>query len=179
LRGWHIVETANLAIARDPGNITRFLQGLEHSNDTERFWNAQGLALAGPLPVDAVAILSRCLERERSDQVRCAIAEALAAAGRTDLALKGLADILQRETDTWSRLRALNVLTTLPPEQLAAIRALVVSAGQGKDNEYLQRAAQYLVLKIDGKYSPELRINVTPVAPRQAGPRKAIGDPQI
>lgn len=173
-----LIETAGLAITRNPKNIPHFVQGLDHASNAVRFWNIQGLVLAAPLPAEAGVALSRRLETERVDQVRCAIAEALAAAGQEDLALKTLADILQRDAGGWSQLRALNVMTVLPPAHLLPIRDAIEKLSQ-KNDEYISRASKYLLLRIDGQYAPEARIAGHPVAPQRMNPAKAIGNPQI
>lgn len=171
-----LVETTNLAIARDPGDIPRFVANLDHANPIVRFWNVHGLVLAAPLPQDARAALERRLETEPEDHVRCALAEALAGAGRPGLARQVLVEILQRRSGDKVQLRALNVLTILSPDQLRPARAAIAGVAEGGE-EYLHRAGKYLLLKIDGDYRPDVRILGKPDFKQD--PRKPLGDPQV
>jgi len=171
-----LVATTNRVLARDRRNIPRFVGGLDDTNAVIRFWNAQGLVLAGPLSAKVGRTLARKIAAERDDYVRCALAEALMGAGEHELAQRTLVDILQGKTQDTAQLRALNVLTAAPPEQLRPVRAIIAafSAGRG---EYLESASKYLLLKIDGAYDSAVPIfNAAEVYGKM---RVRIGEPQV
>lgn len=171
-----VLETANVAIARDPNNVPRFAAGLAHDNATVRFWNAQGLVLAGQIPKDAGETLARRISVESDANVRCALAEALIVYGDHAAARQALVAVLQGDAHDKAKLRALNVLTVLPPEELRPAREAIATFSSVPD-EYLQSASKYLVLKIDGQYRPEAR--TVGVGNFKVDPRHPIGDPQV
>jgi arylsulfatase A-like enzyme len=171
-----VLEVANLALARDPQNLPRFVAGLEDSNTTVRFWNAQGLVLLGPAAKAAGPALAHRVSAEPDANVRCALAEALFAAGDAGAAREALVAVLQGDAPAKAKLRALNVLTVLPPAELRPARDLIASYGDMRD-EYFHEAGKYLALRIDGQYRPEAR-TVGPLN-FKVDPNHPMGDPQV
>jgi arylsulfatase A-like enzyme len=108
-----LLTLTNLVLERDPKNIPQFLKGLDDHNEIRRFWNAQGLVMAGALTAQAGKTIAARLAAEPVDHVRCALAEAAFAAGRQEEALAALVLMLQPNSPNKTQLRALNVLTAL------------------------------------------------------------------
>ena len=171
-----VLETANLAIARDPDNVARFAEGLAHANATIRFWNAQGLVLAGRIPKDVGERLAQRIGVEPDANIRCAIAEALIVYGDHATARQALVAVLQGDAPEKAKLRALNVLNVLPPEELRPARDVIGEFSDMRD-EYFHQAAKYLTLKIDGQYRPDARTVGT--SNFKVDPRHPMGDPQV
>ncbi len=172
-----LIELSSLVLARDPKHLPQFIAGLSHENEVMRYWHAHGLILAGaPSPAIGAQIAQR-LAVEKSDSVRCALAEAVLVAGNPDLSLQTLVEILGRENaHDKARLRTLNVMLAFAPDQLKPARQAVVTAVDGK-NEYLRRNAKYLLLRIDAAYKPTTKIETGPDGIFKMG--KIIGDPRI
>jgi arylsulfatase A-like enzyme len=171
-----VLETANLALAADPKNVPRFLTGLDHPNATVRFWNTQGLVLARAASKKVAESLARRISLEPDYNVRCGLAEALMVAGDPDAARQTLAAILQGDAPGKAKLRALNVLTILSPDELRPARDVIAPFGDMRD-EYLHEAGKYLTLMIDGRYSPN--VSTVGAINYKFDPRHPIGDPQV
>lgn len=174
-----LLVLTNLVLERDPKHIPHFLKGLEDANEIIRFWSAQGLVMAGELTAEAAAAIALRLsdERETSDFVRCALAEALIPGGGSDFAISALLPMLQPSSPNKTQLRALNVLTILPPENLKPHRARIATISDGTD-AYLSHAASYLLYRIDGTYTPAVRVKGG-AGYNKLDPKKPIGDPQV
>jgi hypothetical protein len=175
------LRVASLGLQRNASNTPQFLAGLQHENECVRYWHAQGLLLVPKLPSDSLTKMEQRLATEQSVVVRCALAEALIAAGRLDAAQSALLDICSKQTNIRFQLRALNVLSTAPVDQLKEYRADIEKL-TGSSDEYVPEAARYLIYRIDNTYKPDSK--VFGVAARQPAtepnrPRKPMGDPQI
>jgi arylsulfatase A-like enzyme len=171
-----ILTIANVAIERDRNNIPQFLAGLEHPNAVVRFWNVYGIVLAGAPTPEATRALSNRLVVERVANVRCALAEGLIVAGDVDAGRSALLDIALRGEKLPYRVRALNVLSILSPDDLRPKRDLIEQLSD-EQNELIHRLAKYLLLQIDGTYDPTTRIVKGPDA--RINQKKLIGDPQV
>lgn len=155
-----LLDLADLAGRRDPGNAGNFVRRLTDGDPLHRRWAALGLLmLADQLGDDRAAVaaaLGAGLEREGDATVRVAIAEALARIDPGDVAgvdaLVGLADVSQ---PFGLRLEALNALATLRSDQLRGLR---VPTGAAEADEYLAQALEHLTLLVEGRYAPDVRI---------------------
>jgi arylsulfatase A-like enzyme len=177
-----ILKVANLGLQRDSRNIAQFVKGLESGNECLRYWNAQGLVVMPKLPADVVAKMEQRLSSESSVVVRCALAEALIAAGDVDAARAAMLEIATTQSNVRFQLRALNVLSVAPIDQLKAHRNAFQKIANESSDEYVPEAARYILFHIDGSYQPSSKVFGAiqqPSAPAPDKPRKPMGDPQI
>ena len=79
---------------------------------------------------------------EKVDHVRCALSEALIAAGKPDIARETLMEIAQASGNPKARLRALNVFTILSAEQLHPAREGIAKLSEEND-ENIRDASRY------------------------------------
>lgn len=148
-----VLEIANLTIERNPRNIPAFVRGLDHPNDIVRFWNVHGLVLVAPLSGATLAEARKRLKTEKVDYVRCGYAEALIASGEYDSARDALMEIALNESSSKVAIRALNIISLLPNDQLVPIRGQIAQINQIK-NQYLKDLSNMLVARVDNKYTP-------------------------
>jgi hypothetical protein len=154
-----VLEVANLAIERKPRNLARFMRGLDHPNYIVRFWNVQGLLLLAPLYGKALAKARKRLNTETVDVVRCGYAEALIASGEHELARDAMMEIAQSESDSKVCIRALDIISLLPNDQLVPIREQLARIGM-RGSSYIKDLTNIMVVRADNKYTP--RFNAFP-----------------
>ena len=134
-----ILTLANLAIQRDPSQLARFREALEHSHPVMRYWGLMGLRVLGPEGRDAAALVRA---RLNDDEPSVRIAAAMVLGGQGDW--KVAADVFLREaqaaeTDALA-LWALDGIKFLDrPEIVAGIEKAALVRG-----EYSGRTYQFL-----------------------------------
>lgn len=170
-----VMALARLATRRDPVNAAVFVARLGHENECIRYWAAQGMLMLRRLTSDHVAAARRTLATETSPQVRCVLAELLGRAGDPELALQKITAILRSRESSQVKLQAIEALTYLPLQVAAAARQDIINAG--KIDVDTGDAANYLVLRIDGQYTPKSQTFV--LTPQFDKLVKSIGDPEI
>ena len=110
-------DLAVMASNGDPADLPLLMEALDDPSEPIRWWAAQGCTVlavtrgAAAVPAKASAAIARRLTDD-SPAVRVAAAEALARAGRADIALPTLETIV-RSDDRWPALQAGNVLHRL------------------------------------------------------------------
>ena len=147
-----IMALAQAAARRDPRKITLLRSALADRDATIRWWGATGLAMLGARAASAAATLGTMMANDPSAQVRVAAAEACAAAGRADAAVKALATLLAPSNVMPVRLQAVNALTRLGPAARGAIAPL--RAMMNDETDYLRNASQYLIETLEDRYDP-------------------------
>lgn len=168
-----VLETANLAIERDPKNIPAFVRGLDDPNDIVRYWNAYGLVLAAPVFSPVLAAIQERMETEKVDFVRVGLAEALIASGHVEPGRDELLKIAQGESELTVQMRAANVLLGMPADQLAPVREQLVRLSSEGDFINIASQTMVIVARIDGKYNPS-----TPGVYNMKMPARLRGNPQ-
>ncbi|MFJ6617875.1 sulfatase-like hydrolase/transferase [Kitasatospora sp. NPDC091335] len=171
-----ILDIADAVGHRDPARIPRFTTALADPDATVRRWGAIGLLAlaAGALTAEATAVLRRTATGDPDPHVRVAGAEALAKHTGDPAAVALLAGFAAPAHPESLRLEALDALTALGPESVAPHRD-VVAAAAGEPLEYVGNAARYLLLRIDGGYTPQARVfDIEGMIARAA----AAGDPR-
>jgi hypothetical protein len=107
-----VVDLANLASERGPGNLPKLIAALEDSNEAIRWWGALGCAMLRQQAAPAEAALRKRLD-DPSGAVQAAAADALAQLGHEDLALPVLQSWITNTSGTFYTLHAANVLFRL------------------------------------------------------------------
>ena len=97
------------------------------------------------------------LAEETDPQVRIALAEALGHAGNPDHSVALLVSMLDGENHPRLRLQAVEALIYLPLRPRILALAAATRAAADID-EYVRGAAEYLRLRLTGRYEPESRI---------------------
>lgn len=111
-----IIETAEMASWGDPEHLDTLADRLDHADPSVRFWAATGLAIADEYASDYEQQLLDRTE-DPAGAVRVAVAEALFAANRPDVALD-LIDAALTHANDYAKLRALNLLEAEQPDPL-------------------------------------------------------------
>jgi arylsulfatase A-like enzyme len=158
-----IMTVAQTAARGDGRNAPRLQKLLGHDNATIRYWAATGLVILGEGAKPAAAQLVRLAEADPSPAVRAASAEALCNIGQTDAGLAVLQRLIAPGQPMPQRLMALNALDAIDDKALPALPA--IRAIVDDENDYIIRAARYLVAVLDGTYRPGLPTS----RPRVAG----------
>ena len=148
-----VLEIANLAIQRNPRNLSTFVRGLDHPNYIVRFWNVHGLLLLAPLSGKTLAEVRKRLNTETVDDVRCGYAEALIASGEHESAREAMMEIAQKENSSKVSIRALDIVSLLPNEQLVPIREQLARIGETGSN-YLKDLTNMMIARADNTYTP-------------------------
>jgi arylsulfatase A-like enzyme len=176
-----VLQVAGMGLRRDPKDVPHFLTGLQHDDECLRYWNAQGLVITPRLPADVVPQIEERLTNEKSAVVRCALAESLIVANHFEGARAAMLDLAINQPSVRYKLRALNVLSMLPLDQLRPYRDVFVKLIQVPD-EYVPEPARYILFQIDGTYKPSSKVFggfLPPSGANTGKPRKAIGNPQV
>lgn len=158
-----IMTVAAMAARGEARNALRLAALLKHENAVIRYWAATGLVVLGAAALPAQAALADALASGASSAVRIAAAEALAAIGDEATALPVLEQAIASNKPIPERLMALNALDALDERAhpvLPAIKAIV-----DDENDYVIRAARYLVAVLERTYRPGLPTG----RPRAAG----------
>ncbi|MFE6867229.1 sulfatase-like hydrolase/transferase [Kitasatospora sp. NPDC057692] len=151
-----ILDLADAVGLRDPARIPDFRTALTDPDPTVRHWGAVGLLAlgTGTLTAEAVAALRTAARYDPDPQVRIPCAEALVKHTGDPAGAALLAALADPAHPATVRLAALNALTALGP-QAAAPHRDVVAGTAAEPHEYLGNAARYLLLRIDGSYTPQ------------------------
>ncbi|MFE2109542.1 sulfatase-like hydrolase/transferase [Kitasatospora sp. NPDC059463] len=174
-----ILDVADAVGRRDPALIPRFTTALADPDATVRRWGAVGLLAlpVGTPTAEAVTALRAAAADDPGPHVRVAAAEAVGKHTGDVAAAALLADLAAPEYPEGVRLEALNALTALGPTAAAPHRA-VVAAAAGEPLEYLGNAARYLLLRIDGRYTPHSTVlDLEGMLARAAAAGRAPGRP--
>ncbi|MFE7564901.1 sulfatase-like hydrolase/transferase [Kitasatospora sp. NPDC057500] len=150
-----VLDIADAVGRRDPALIPRFTTALTDQDASVRRWGAVGLLAlpAGALTAEAVAVLRTTAGDDPDPHVRIASAEAVGKHTDDAAAAALLAGLAAPGHPEGVRLEALDALTALGPTAAAPHRGVVAAAAE-EPFEYLGNAARYLLLRIDGKYTP-------------------------
>lgn len=151
-----VLALADAGLERDRAHIDRFVAALTADDDTIRRWAAIGLLALAPDIGDAAEALRVAVAAGPAD-VGIPAAEALARATGEPAAFDALAAWAAAEQPLWTRLEAVNALTYLDRERVAAHAAVVRDAAASSD-EYLGSAGRYLEYQLDGTYSPDSEV---------------------
>ncbi|MBD0710932.1 MULTISPECIES: sulfatase-like hydrolase/transferase [unclassified Streptomyces] len=154
-----ILDTADAVGRRDPALIPRFVEALGDLDATVRRWGAVGLLAlpAGVLAAGVIAVLLAAATDDLDPHVRVVCAEAVGKHTGDPVAAVVLAGLVSPSYPEGVRLAALGSLTALGPTAAAAHRDVVASVA-GEPFEYLGNAARYLLLRIDGDYTPHAAV---------------------
>lgn len=148
-----IMTTARLAARREPANLRRLLNRLTDRDPTVRYWAAQGMLGLGAHASGSAERLARRFAVERDVNVRTVLAETLARLGVPDDAVAFLAATVARAGDRGVRLRAIDALTHVG-DHARPYRSDIADAASSSDG-LVRDAARYLLLVLDGEYTPE------------------------
>ncbi len=158
-----IMTVASMAARGEASNVRRLAALLAHRHAVIRYWAATGLVILGEAALPARGALAEAVARDKSEAVHIAAAEALAAIGDAATALPVLEQAIAPGRPIPERLMALNALDALDERArpvLPAIKAIV-----DDENDYVIRAARYLVAVLEGKFRPAMPTG----RPRAAG----------
>lgn len=136
-----LMQTADMATARDPALRPQLLRAAGASDPAVRCWAVLGLGLLDS-PDDATLAQLRQALQDPAAWVRVAAADALCWLGRYEDAIPTLARALE-DRNEWVRLQAINVLDRIDGHARPALPALR-SALQDA-NGYVVRVAQHAV----------------------------------
>ncbi len=146
-----ILEAAETASLGDLQNVDQLIAMLADDEPAVRYWGATGLCILGAKAEPARKSLLKLARDDAWPNVRIAAAEALAPLGEGEAALKVLTTEL-RSKDATVALHAANVLEVLGEQARPALPALR-AASQSKNN-YVMRATEYTVMKLEAASSP-------------------------
>jgi arylsulfatase A-like enzyme len=152
-----LLDLADAVIKRDPDKLPRFIDALTNSEATIRRWSAIGILALGPAGVAAADELRTLLHTEPDPFVIIPCSEALARWSADAASAGRLAEFAEPLYPRPVRLEALNALAALDPNSLLPYRDHIEVAAQDPD-QYVGEAGRYLLLQIDGKYTPEALI---------------------
>jgi arylsulfatase A-like enzyme len=139
-----LIELADLAIQRNPDNVSRLLTALSDDDADMRRWAAMGLLMmADRVPLDPEP-LRRASAEEHEPAAAIAIAEAWARLTNEAEPYRILGRYLRPSLPFPLRLAALNALGALDPERVAPMRRTVREAALD-GNEYVSRAVADLL----------------------------------
>ncbi|HEY5759032.1 MAG TPA: sulfatase-like hydrolase/transferase [Steroidobacter sp.] len=148
-----VMQVADSAIRRDPGQAAQFARLLADPNEVIRYWAAQGLLMLKERAAIAKPVLEACLEKDSSPQVRIVAAEALTKLGVPDRSVRYLGEVLSAHPDARVRLQSLNALTFIG-EPARAVLLIIERAIESAGDEYIRSAARYLSFTLRGTYTP-------------------------
>jgi arylsulfatase A-like enzyme len=144
-----VIETAEIASARDKGQLKELIKRLGDKDAVVRYW-----AVIGTIVLKNDAVLAKTklqtLLNDPEVAVRIAAAESLLALGETEQPVKTLSEALKSDNQM-ARVQALNVLETIGSKAEPAfenVRALLKTNQQ--DSDYDVRAAKK-ILELAGK----------------------------
>lgn len=151
-----VMELANLAIQRDPGQIDFFIRSLQiEDKEILRYWAAIGLRLSSDSKSNCHNEVLQCFRREQSHYVRIVLAEILAKQVDSGEAVAALVDYLGEEKTQPLRLMSLNSLVYVKPELLTDYLTEIDNLASNPD-PILSSAAKYLKFLIQKSYQPEV-----------------------
>jgi arylsulfatase A-like enzyme len=176
-----VLALADKAIRRDSRNVAEFVRLLDDANEMIRYWSAQGLLMLREGAAPARARLDALLQTDGSTPVRIVAAESLALLGsidaygieatrrgtarvetaggeapRIDAPVRYLGELLQSPANARLRLQALNALTCIGEPARQVLPAIEQAIRD--DDIYVRQAARYLVLVLNGTYTPASQI---------------------
>lgn len=143
-----ILDAADLASRRQPGNLLKLKALLSDREPAVRWWAAVGLTALGKKTKPARQALEKAL-KDASPIVRIAAADALCNVGGTDAALPVLKAGLQHETP-FVRLRAINVIDRIGEAArplMQAVKKATMEKGAVFPADYFNRMTQYVPRK--------------------------------
>ncbi|HEX7874860.1 MAG TPA: HEAT repeat domain-containing protein [Sphingobium sp.] len=151
-----IMPLASAAARRDRGKTALFLTELGNGNAIMRYWAATGfLVLDGPVEA-ARGPLEAVLRSDPVPQVRIVAAEALAKHWNSAEAVRSLGALVEKAEQWQVQLQALNALTYIGDQARLVLPA--IEAASKIDDEYLSRAGLYLLARLNGIYTPGIKI---------------------
>jgi arylsulfatase A-like enzyme len=147
-----VMRIAQAAARRDPRKLGELRSALGDRDEVVRYWGATGLLMLGERAAPAADALETAMRSDPSKQVRVVSAEARAALGGRDTGVEVLTSLLEPSESIPVRLQAVNALTRIGAAAHVALPGLRTMAEDR--NEYLSRAATYLIQVLEGRYDP-------------------------
>ena len=152
-----VVDLANCASERDPGNVQQFITALEDPSEPMRWWAAQGCTILGEKAAPAAAALRKHLA-DASGAVAVAAAEALAGLGQVAEALPVLERWVTSGDNNGFIQIAANVLDRLGEQARPALpamkRALAAAPAAGGGAYPPQHILRHAVAVLEGTTLP-------------------------
>ncbi|GLY66592.1 sulfatase-like hydrolase/transferase [Amycolatopsis taiwanensis] len=149
-----ILEIADAVPRQDPAELPRFVAALSDPDATVRRWGGIGVLALGRAATSVAERLRVVLDGETDVFVSIPCAEALARFSADGNAAEKLARLAGADSSRPVRLEALSALTALDFDIVRAFRDVAATAAED-DDEYICEAGRYLLLQIDGTYTPE------------------------
>ncbi|MFE2866468.1 sulfatase-like hydrolase/transferase [Embleya sp. NPDC059259] len=149
-----ILDVADRIARRDPADLPAYLAALTDTDATVRRWGAIGVLALGRAAADAVPFLRAAVADDPDPHVRIPCAEALACHFGDAEAADELAGSASTDHPPAVVLEALTALAALGPERARPYRAVIAEAADN-GGEYGGNLARHLLLRIDGRYTPE------------------------
>ncbi|CAG5018831.1 hypothetical protein DYBT9275_06080 [Dyadobacter sp. CECT 9275] len=143
-----VIETAEIASARDESKLPDLVKRLSDADPVVRYWAVTGTVILKARTAEIKNQLMVLLA-DPEISVRIAAAEALLAIGETDKPVQILSEAL-KDTNQMARVQALNVLETIGAKAKPSfenVRALL--KGNPKDSDYDVRAAKKILEQIE------------------------------
>jgi len=137
-----ILQVANAAIRRDPGQLPQLIEWMKDEHECVRYWAALGCVMLKAQADPAADGLSKLLE-DASGPVRVATAEAISYTAYAPRGLAALEFCLLKHESSRVRLQAANALENLGPIGRRALPAMEQAAVD--PDEYVRRAAAHAV----------------------------------
>jgi HEAT repeat protein len=147
-----VLAAADLATARDPANLPRFISGMSDPNEVIRYWSVLGCVMLKEKTAPAAAALINALD-DQSPHVRVVAAQALCLIGKSDRGLPVLQDLLLKNPNPRVRLQAANSLDSLGPIARPAWAQLKMAARDPDD--YVKRAVRYTAAVLANEEPPQ------------------------
>ncbi|WP_176086936.1 sulfatase [Martelella sp. HB161492] len=169
-----VMALAARGLQKQTENAGDFVAALKSGNEIMRFWAAQSLLMLGVIPDAVRPDVVACMQNDESGHVRCVLAEVIGHTPDGAAAGKVLSDILFSDAEPRVKLLALESLTYMPVEYAMIARDAVEQAPRVGD-EYVTEAYNYLSLKLDDLYRPD----VPTYFGGQPKLGKPLGDPRI
>ncbi|MEV1070269.1 hypothetical protein, partial [Streptomyces sp. NPDC050263] len=133
--------------------VPRFVKALGDVDSTMRRWAAIGLLARSRSALPALDALKAAAHSESCPHVLVPVCESLAHLTRDGAAVARLAGLAREDLPASVGLAAVNALTRIDL-QLVRLHPDVVEAAAVSDDEYIRSAGRYLLLRLNGTYTP-------------------------
>jgi len=143
-----VIDAAEMASRRDPANLPKLVELLDHANECMRWWGALGCVMLRQKAAPAAAALLRRLD-DSSGSVQVAAAEALCWTEHEQKGVAALAKLATEHPKPRVRLQAMNALDHIGDKARLALPA-IEKACKDTDN-YVVRAAKTTAALLKGQ----------------------------
>jgi arylsulfatase A-like enzyme len=147
-----VMTLAEQAARRRAANLGMLRTKLGDQNEIVRFWAAQGLLMLEAAARPALPALEHAMQADPSPHVRIVAAEAVAGLANPAPAVAVLTSLLDVANTPPVRLQAMNALTFLGAKARPALPE--IRKATADDSKYVNNAARYLEMVLDGTYEP-------------------------